>query len=119
MSETLPAPAVEPPNIMAIALARAAAELALQDVGKRAGATLDRDAVEEIVDEALREAFKRIGVDLSDHKSIAAFNTTIAHAERNRTLWDRIGGLILTGLVTAIVGVVLTALGKYAVGGFR
>lgn len=114
MVETLPVPVGgQPPNVILEALAKAAAELAAQEAGRRQGVTLDRESVKEIVDDAICEAFKRIGVDLADHKSIAAFNLTISHAEQSRGLWSKAGAKIFEHIVGAAVTLVLAAVAAY------
>lgn len=120
MSDTLPALAGDP-NVLVTALAKAAAMLAAQNAGDRTkeGDALDRKAIEDIAEGCVREAFLRIGVDLSDHKSVRAFNDTLAHAERGRGMWDKVGATVLTGVVMAIVAAILAAIGKYGFGGVR
>lgn len=122
MSENLPAVAGDPnPNVLVAALAKAAAMLAAQNAGDRTkeGSALDHKAIEDIAEDCVREAFLRIGVDLRDHKSVQAFNTTIAHAERGRGMWDKVGATVLTGVTMTIVTAVLALIFKFGFGGVR
>lgn len=116
MAEALPVP-IGDPSIVLTAIAKAAAEIAAQEAGRRQGGTLDREAVEEIVDEAIREAFGRIGVDLGDLKSIAAFNATITHAERSRGLWSKAGLTAFGVLIASLASAVITAVVKFILTG--
>jgi len=109
MADILPTSVDQPPNVLLTAIAKAAALIAAEEAGRRERAALDRDAVEEIVEEAIREAFKRIGVDLDDHKSIAAFNATTIHAERLRGLWNTAGATTFALIITTLVGGLITA----------
>ncbi len=114
MAEALPVPlGAQPPNVIIEAIAKAAAELAAQEAGRRQGIALDRDAVQEVVDDAIDKAFKRIGVDLADHKSIAAFNLTISHAESSRGLWSQAGAKIFEHIVSAVATLILGAVAAY------
>jgi len=113
MTENLPGLSGDP-NVLLAAIAKAAAAMAAQDAVRRQDAApLDRDAVEEIAEECIRAAFLRFGVDISDLKSVRAFNDTIQHAERSKGFWDKAGATALTGVVMAIVGIIIAALGKY------
>ena len=119
MTENVPALPGDP-DVLVTAIARAAALLAARNAEHRSkDGPLDRDAIEAIAEGCVREAFLRIGVDLSDYKSVRAFNDTISHAELNRGMWAKVGGTVLTGVVMAVVGVVLAAVGKYGFGGVR
>lgn len=118
MADPLPVPVDQPPNVLLTAIAKAAAEIAAQEAGRRQGAALDRDTVEEIVEDAIHQTFLRIGVDLKDHKSIAAFNATINHAERSRGLWEKAGSTAFGAIAAAVIGGIITAVVRFvSVGG--
>jgi len=122
MSENLPAVAGDPnSNVLVAAIAKAAAMLAAQNAGDRTkeGGALDRKAIEDIAEECVREAFKRIGVDLADGKSVHAFNTTLAHAEGARTMVGKIGTAVLTALLTSAALAAAAIVGKYGFGSVR
>lgn len=109
----------QPPNILLTAIAKAAALIAAEEAGRRERAALDREAVEEIIKTEILDAFKRINVDLTDHKSIAAFNATTIHAERLRGLWNTAGATTFGLIVAALVGGLITAVTTLVVGGGR
>lgn len=107
-------------NVALAAIAKAAAELAVQETGRRKAEPVTREDVEEIAGEAVAAAFLRFGIDLSDNKSVRSFNDTIGHAERAKGWWDKAGATMVTGLVTAMVGGLIAAVVKFvSIGGVR
>lgn len=117
MLDTLPASAGDPKVLLA-AIAKAAAELAAQETGRRDAKPLTVEDVEEIAAEAVKAAFLRFDIDLSDTKSVRAFNDTISHASRSKGWWDKALATLFTGVVATMTGGLIAAVVKYlSIGG--
>lgn len=117
MPETLPALPGDP-DVLLAAIARAAAKLAAQEQCQRQTAEpLSREAIEAIVEECVRAAFLRFGVDLSKLESVEDHRETIAHARRSRRVWEKVGGTVVGGFASSLLAGLVWLVAKYIASG--
>lgn len=118
MPDTMPPAAAGDGDVVAAAIARLAARLAVIDAGARP-APPDADEVEEIAERVVREAFAKFGVDLSKVESVEEFRANLAYLRGSRAWWGKAGAAIVTSIMSAIGLGLMALVGKWVTGGLK
>lgn len=71
----------------------------------------------EVADEAVRQTFARLGIDIDEADEIRHFQANMAWVFRFRRLSEKVGATIILTIVTVLTGGVLTLIWNSIKGG--